>query len=121
MLSESWRFVAWSVLCLVPAAFPAPFGKVVDIGGHASDVALDERRGVVYVANYTGDEIAVVSTTNYLVQRTINVMSQPVALSLSPDGRYLAVAHYRSPLSAGWPRAGRRWRWLSERTTAPLC
>ena len=101
MLSKSWRFVALSILCLVPAAFPAPFGKVVDIGGHASDVALDERRGVVYVANYTADEIAVISTANGLVQRTINVMAQPAALSLSPDGRYLVVAHYRSPLSAG--------------------
>ena len=86
MPSRSWRFVALSVLCLVPAAFPAPFRSVVDIGEHASDVALDERRGVVYVANYTGDEIAEVSTANCLVQRTINVMSQPAGLGLAAAG-----------------------------------
>ena len=102
MLSKFWRFVALSIVCAVPAAFPATFGKVVDIGGHASDVALDERRGVVYVANYTGDEIAVISTANGLVQRTINVPHQPAALAISPHGRYLVVAHY-PPIQPGNP------------------
>jgi len=33
------------------------FGKVVSIGGAASDVALDEVRGVLYIADFTANRI----------------------------------------------------------------
>ena len=44
MLRKSW-FVAATVLLLAGSALAGTFGKVVSIGGHASDVALDEPRG----------------------------------------------------------------------------
>src|SRR5580765_8422966 len=74
----------------------ATFGAVVPIGGHASDIALDESRGVLYIANFTANRIEVMSTADYSVQRSMNVAAQPGALSLSPDSKFLLVAHYGS-------------------------
>jgi uncharacterized protein (TIGR03437 family) len=68
-------------------------GKVVAIGGHASDLALDEGRGVVYVANYTANRIEVM-TLDGNIRTSINVAAQPSSLSLSPDGRFLVIAHF---------------------------
>jgi len=72
----------------------APFGKVVPIGGHAADLALDEPRGVLYIANFTANRIEVMSLADGSIQTSMNVSSQPGSLSLSPDGRYLVVGHY---------------------------
>ncbi len=69
-------------------------GRVVAIGGHASDLAIDEARGVLYVANFTANRIEVMSLGDGSVQTSLNVASQPSAISLSPDARYLVVAHY---------------------------
>ena len=67
-------------------------------------LALDERRSVVYVANYTANRIDVISTkTNALVKSaSINVAAQPSSLALSPNGRYLVITHlsnFKSPQS----------------------
>ncbi|MBI3210210.1 MAG: hypothetical protein HYZ37_15095, partial [Candidatus Solibacter usitatus] len=75
-------------------AFGGTVGKVVAIGGQSSDLALDEARGVLYVANFTANRVDVVSTSDGTVQSSMNVASQPVSVALSPDGRYLMVAHY---------------------------
>jgi uncharacterized protein (TIGR03437 family) len=77
------------------AAMAATLGTVVPIGGMASDLALDEPRGVVYVADYTANRIDVVSTkTQALVKSAaMNVSAQPSALALSPDRRYLVITH----------------------------
>jgi uncharacterized protein (TIGR03437 family) len=80
--------------CAASAAWAGTFGKVVQIGGHASDIALDDRRGVLYVANFTANRIEVVSTYDHSLQRSISVPPQPGAIALSPDNRYLVVAHY---------------------------
>lgn len=69
-------------------------GRVVPIGGQGADLALDEARGVLYVANYTANRIEVMSLTNYTIQTSINVPSQPSSIALSPDGRYLVIAHF---------------------------
>lgn len=79
---------------LTPAARPATWGKVVALGGHAADVALDESRGVLYVANYTANRVDVVSAPEGSVQTSFNIASQPSSLALSPDSRHLVVAHY---------------------------
>ncbi len=76
------------------AATAGTFGSVVSIGGSASDLALDEPRGVLYIANYTANRIEVMSLANLTVQTSINVASQPSGVALSPDGRYLVVTHY---------------------------
>src|SRR5947209_9923636 len=72
----------------------ANFGTVVPIGGHASDIALDEARGVLYIANFTANRIEVMSTADYSIRTSMNVAPQPGAISISPDNKYLVIAHY---------------------------
>ena len=99
-------------LCLVAAlcaflpahaAMAATFGKVVSIGGHASDVALDEARGVLYIANFTANRIEVMSLATKTLLTEINVMPQPYSISVSPDGHWLLLAHYGNIASPGSP------------------
>ncbi|MBI2686096.1 MAG: hypothetical protein HYX27_07260 [Acidobacteria bacterium] len=72
----------------------ASVGKVVAVGGLASDLALDESRRVLYVSNFTANRIEVLSLGDGRIQTSINVAANPSALALSPDGRYLVVTHY---------------------------
>ena len=72
----------------------ASFGAVVPIRGHAADVALDERRGVVYVANLTANRIEVISLADRSLKSPFTVSWQPNSIALSPDGRYLVVTHF---------------------------
>src|SRR5207245_4666440 len=74
----------------------ASFGTVVPIGGHSSDIALDESRGVLYIANFTANRIEVMSTADYSIHTSMNVAPQPAALAISGDAKYLMVAHYGS-------------------------
>lgn len=93
-----------ALLALVPAARGATFGKPVPIGGHASDIALDEGRGVLYIANYTANRIEVMSLEDNTIGRSFSVAAQPAALAISPDGRYLVVTHfapYETPDTSG--------------------
>ncbi len=94
--------VVLQVVC-AGAASGATFGKVVAIGGAASDLALDEARGYLYISNFTANRIEVMSLANNVIQTSINVASQPSSLALSPDGRYLVVAHYGNFASPGSP------------------
>src|SRR5689334_23132311 len=80
-------------LAAVPAA-AASFGKVVSIGGHAADMALDEGRGVLYIANYTSGRIDVMSTTDLTIGRSISVPAYPGGVAMSPNGQYLVITHY---------------------------
>src|SRR5437868_6470383 len=79
---------------LIGSSWAATFGTVVAIGGHASDIALDEPRGVLYIANFTANRIDVMSLTDYSVKRSISVADQPSSLSVSPDGKFLVVVHF---------------------------
>ncbi len=81
-------------LGLSATAWGSTFGKVVSLGGHATDLALDESRGVVYVANYTANRIDVVSTSSGARTKSMNVAAQPSSVALSRSSRYLVVAHY---------------------------
>src|SRR5258707_1821942 len=93
MVRKSW-FVAAAVVLLAGSALAGTFGKVVSIGGHASDLALDEPRGVLYIANFTANRIEVMSLQSNTIQMSLNVAAQPSAVSVSPDGHWLLVAHY---------------------------
>jgi len=93
MLRKSW-FVAATVFLLAGSALAGTFGKVVSIGGHASDLALDEPHGVLYIANFTANRIEVMSLQSNTIQTSLNVAAQPSAVSVSPDGHWLLVAHY---------------------------
>ncbi len=68
---------------LAAAAWGGTLGRVVPIGGHASDLALDEARGVVYVANFTANRIDVIS------------LRRPGAADLDERGR-AALLRWRS-------------------------
>lgn len=81
---------------LAAGAWAGTFGTVVPVGGHAADIALDEARGVLYIANFTASRIEVMSTADHTIRTSLNVAPQPAALAISPDGGYLLVAHYGS-------------------------
>jgi len=78
----------------VAASAATGFGTVVPIGGTASDIVLDEARGVLYIANLGGNTIQVMSTADNAIHTSMNVAANPMSMSMSPDGRYLLVAHY---------------------------
>jgi uncharacterized protein (TIGR03437 family) len=80
--------------CAAARSSAASFGTVVPIGGHASDIALDESRGVLYVANFTANRIEVMSTADNSIRTSMNVPAQPGALAVSPDSQFLLIAHY---------------------------
>ncbi len=106
MKSKSWIRGVTIAACLAASAWAGTFGKVVAIGGHASDLALDEGRGVLYIANFTANRIDVMSLSDNTVQRSINVASQPSSLSVSPDGKYLVIAHYGNFVAPQSPSNG---------------
>jgi uncharacterized protein (TIGR03437 family) len=94
MFSKSYWWKITLAASLATMGWGATFGTVVSIGGHASDLALDEARGVLYIANFTANRVEVMSLSSNTIQTSINVAAQPSAVALSPDGRYLVVAHY---------------------------
>jgi uncharacterized protein (TIGR03437 family) len=96
MLRKLCLLAILSAFLLGHSALAGTFGKVVPIGGHASDVALDETRHVLYVANFTANRIEVISLATNTIQTRVNVMPQPYSISISPDGHWLLVAHYRN-------------------------
>jgi uncharacterized protein (TIGR03437 family) len=97
------RYYGFSILialmALTPSLTPcsaATFGTVVAVGGQASDEALDETRGLLYIANFTANRIDVMSTATNTIQTSINVAAQPGSLALSRDAQYLLVAHFNN-------------------------
>src|SRR5947209_4801299 len=86
--------IALASMLSASSGVAATFGTAVPIGGHASDIALDEVRGVLYIANFTANRIEVMSTADYSIRTSINVAPQPGAISISPDNKYLVIAHY---------------------------
>jgi uncharacterized protein (TIGR03437 family) len=97
---------AWLGLLLSALAGASPaatFGTVVPIAGQASDIAIDEVRGVLYVANFTAARIDVVSLADKTVQTRMHVAPAPAALALSPDGSYLAIVHFGNAQSPDAP------------------
>ncbi len=99
--SRLWIAAIW--LALSAGAWGQTFGRVVALGGHAADLALDEPRHALYVANFTANRVDVVSIPDGTLDRSINVSSQPSALALSPDGRYLVIGHYGNFQSPNTP------------------
>lgn len=91
---------------LAGAVFAGTFGTVVPIGGQASDIALDEARGLVYVANYTAGRVDVVSMATQKVKTTIAVAAYPASIALSPTGQYLVMTHMASFVAPLTPAFG---------------
>jgi uncharacterized protein (TIGR03437 family) len=102
MLKSYW----WKTVLaasLAAAAWGQTFGTVVSIGGEASDLALDETRGVLYIANFTGNQIDVMSLATNTIQTSFNVAAQPSSLALSPDDRYLVATNFGNAAAPGSP------------------
>jgi uncharacterized protein (TIGR03437 family) len=72
----------------------ATFGTAVPIGGQGADLALDEGRGLLYIADFTANRIDVMTLSDRTVHTSINVNPQPGSLSMSPDGQFLVVVHF---------------------------
>lgn len=104
----NWSGALLTLALLVGAAASpagaATFGRPIVIGGQAADLALDEGRGVLYVANFTGNRIEVMSLETGTIQTSFNVAPQPGSISLSPDRRWLLVAHYGNFAAPNSPR-----------------
>src|SRR6266849_2235529 len=93
-LGVSAAAVVAALLMMTSAAHGGTFGSVVPIGGHASDIALDEARGVLYAANFGAARIDVVSLAKHTAVSSIHVAPYPGSIALSPDGQFLLVAHF---------------------------
>src|SRR5579883_3226855 len=86
--------IAMTAAVSVAPMAAANFGTVVPITGHSADLALDEARGKLYIANFTANRIDVMSTSDNIVHNSINIGAQPGSLTLSRDGRFLVVTNY---------------------------
>ena len=94
MVSKSFCWKIALAVSFTGLSWAGTFGTVVSIGGQASDIALDEPRGVLYISNFTANQIDIMSLQNNTIQNSINVGAQPSALALSPDDHWLVVCHY---------------------------
>jgi len=94
MFRKSWALAIGVAALAASTALAGTFGTVVQIGGEAADLALDETRGVLYIANFTANRIDVMSIATHQIQTSINVNPNPSSISISPDGHWLLVAHY---------------------------
>jgi uncharacterized protein (TIGR03437 family) len=91
---DNTRILVMTMVLAAAVGRAGTFGTVVSIGGEAADLALDEPRGVLYVADFTGSRIDVISLTNYGLKTSINVPNQPSSISVSADDHWLIIAHY---------------------------
>jgi uncharacterized protein (TIGR03437 family) len=94
MLRKSWLWAMTGAVLMAGSALAGVFGTVIPIGGEGADLALDEARGVLYIADLTANRIDVMSLANNQIQTSINVPAQPSSLSISQDGHWLLVARY---------------------------
>lgn len=83
-----------ALACNAPAA---TFGIRVPIGGQAIDLAIDQPRGVLYIADFTASRIDRMNLATFQLQAPIPVDPNPSSMSLSPDRRWLLVAHFDNP------------------------
>ena len=85
--------VAYSLLVLSAVRAPAAnFGTLVPIVGQFSGLAYDERRDLVYLANYALNRVDVYSVAQRRIVNSISTGPQPDSLTLSIDRQTLWVA-----------------------------
>ena len=92
MLMKSYWWKILMAASFAAAAWGQTFGTVVPIGGEASDLALDKTRGLLYIADFTGNSIDVMSLATNRIVNTINVAAQPSSIC-GVDGRPLSGGH----------------------------
>lgn len=77
--------------------FAATFGTVVPIRGTVSDIALDERHGQLYAANFSAGQIEVMRTADRSMLAPMPVPKPPSSVAMSPDNRFLLVGEAAPP------------------------
>jgi uncharacterized protein (TIGR03437 family) len=90
--------LSWALALTAGAGYSAAasFGTVVPIGGTAADIALDESRGVLYIADFGSNTIDVLSLADNTIHTSLNVAPHPGSLALSPDAQFLVSTHYNN-------------------------
>lgn len=93
----SSRFIITAVLATMLAAaavtgFHGAGAQQPDAFRSPSAIAVDEARGIVYAADYTGRRVTVLDAQNSRAIADIPVWGRATALALSPDGNRLYVA-----------------------------
>ena len=93
------RFRICGIFGLISAlsCWGASFGTVVPINGTVSDIALDERRNVVWAANFSAYRVEQVDLATKTLLKPRTVPMPPSAVALSPDHRFLVVGEYQKP------------------------
>ena len=93
-LSKRAVFALFALFSISGGAYAATFGNSVSVRGTVSDLALDEGRGRLYIANFSAGRVEVMDTSNRTLQSPMIVTLPPSAVALSPGGRYLVVGEY---------------------------
>ena len=75
---------------------PAAIGETVRLPGQIHELFVDEPRGLLYAANFTGGRVEVVSMTT--MQRLSSFVTSPVpsgvsGMAVSPNGRWMVVTN----------------------------
>ena len=79
-------------LC-IGSGFGANIGTVVPVVGRVADVAYDESRGLVYLANFTGNQVNVYSVASASMLSPMPTGQGPASMAISPDAQRLYVAN----------------------------
>ena len=98
MLAVRFR-IPCGVLVLLSAlsCWGASFGTVVPVNGTVSDIALDERRNVIWAANFGAYRVEQVDIATRTLLAPLTVPMPPSAVALSPNRRFLVVGEYQKP------------------------
>jgi uncharacterized protein (TIGR03437 family) len=94
MLIKSYWWKILIAASFAVAAWGQTFGTVVSIGGEAADLAIDNTRGLLYIADFTANSIDVMSLATNTIVTSINVAAQPSSISMSMDGQYLVATNF---------------------------
>ncbi len=84
-------------LGLATTGFAATFGTVVPLSGNVADIALDESRGRLYVANFGAYKVDIINTASQSLMYAFPIPAPPSAVAVSPDDHYLVVGEYEKP------------------------
>ena len=86
---------ALSLAVLSPAA---TFGTAVPVRGTVSDIALDEGRSRLYIANFGASRIEVMNTADpkFAFGTPLTVPKQPSSIALSPGNHFLVAGEYNN-------------------------
>lgn len=85
-----------AVLSLAVVSHAATFGTAVPVRGTVSDIALDETRSRLYIANFAAGRIEVMNTSDpkFGFGTPLLVTKPPSAVALSPGNHFLVVGEY---------------------------